>query len=78
MPHPRAKVRTQMPLPWDVLDKQMPRGGMGTLGFDSCINRFQTKVYKQTLTFATSLIKAKRGILPDKKGEVSKVSIYTT
>ena len=41
MPHPRAKVRTQMPLPWDVLDKQMPRGGpgggMGTLGFDSCI-----------------------------------------
>ena len=29
MPHPRAKVRTQMPLPWDVLDKQMPRGGCG-------------------------------------------------
>ena len=27
MPHPRAKVRTQMPLPWDVLDKQMPGGG---------------------------------------------------
>ena len=29
MPHPRAKVRTQMPLPWDVLDKQMPGGGPG-------------------------------------------------
>ena len=29
MPHPRAKVRTQMPLPWDALDKQMPRGGPG-------------------------------------------------
>ena len=27
MPHPRAKVRMQMPLPWDVLDKQMPGGG---------------------------------------------------
>ena len=30
----------QMPLPWDVLDRQMPRGGpggMGMLGFDSCI-----------------------------------------
>ena len=40
MPHPRVKVHTQMPLPWDVLDRQMPRcggGGMGTLGFDSCI-----------------------------------------
>ena len=29
MPHPRAKVRTQMPLPWDVVDKQMPPGWPG-------------------------------------------------
>ena len=29
MPHPRAKVRTQMPHIWDILDKQMPRGGPG-------------------------------------------------
>ena len=31
MPHPRAKARTQMPLPWDVLDKQMARGGWARL-----------------------------------------------
>ena len=29
MPHPRAKAPMQMPLPWDVLDRQMPRGGPG-------------------------------------------------
>ena len=31
MPHPRAKVHTQMPLPWNVLDRQMPRGGWACL-----------------------------------------------
>ena len=41
MPHPQAKVHTQMPLPCDVVDRQMhrggPGGGMGTLGYDSCL-----------------------------------------
>ena len=34
MPHPRAKVQTQMPLPWDILDKQMPPGGGGWARLD--------------------------------------------
>ena len=59
MLHPRAKVRTQMPHPWDVLDKQMPRGGpggggMGTLGFDSCIKSSLEYNYFTLFYYASS------------------------
>ena len=40
MPHPRAKVRTQMPLPWDVLYKQMPRGGWARLDLTHALQPF--------------------------------------
>ena len=66
MPHPRAKVHTQIPLPWDVLGMQMPRGGsgrMGILGFDSCITVYfgkcnyqcNTSTRNQTLRILVSM-----------------------